>query len=1581
MFPAPQPAMLARDHTDGFVSSFGTEFRRRPPGYRTPSPPRHAIEPLTPTQTSFDKHTTTTQETASKKRSHDAMRAYGVDGAGDWSFQNTKSFGWNSNRAAQPSPAFIDTRKAAQSDSTALEFLATVATSPSLASRGPQALGPYPPSTKTSAAEHHFSKPQPFERASKRSRSEVLSQRPNFSNDSRPSTSYVYPSAFRPSSSYSTMPVYEQSVPATLPTYNPPSQQSQKHVEDDVREDAELLLSISRGVASATDRHSWEAKESTTPYGHPGGPRGALESRSLNGLINDAPLEYESNAHPTPIGLHHKNLVVTNLKTQPLPGEAGAMSASKGAHSSVHVSEHIVSVKPKDHRGWPKGKPRGPKTTGQENKRAKTKSAKRTEGQSQASNPNSRSRGKTQQRQPSDSVRSWDAVLSVPADVRRPRRNTESPAKGRDSNLIVEEHVRNPRRSSAPPNMSLVREGLARAGGKRKAARRDQPTDTCKACKQDRNAAGGLHELWINCNGCKSWFHIQCAGFEDEKKVKEVDKYYCDECEPQHGSTTFVRKSSRAHASVDYAGLHEGKVRSAVDVPDHHYIEPIKTGALEFQPETFARLPPELVTREYLERCGGWTEPILIPAAFNPRPAENTTPAVDMRDDALRTDNEKCDFVEDYEYDCVVDDGQDDLDMVIPRGLTVRRVAELYGPEEKVDVIDVKLQEGEDRRWSMRQWADYYEAEGAKPVRNVISLEVSQSILGKLIRRPKVVRDLDLQDSIWPEEEIAKGVFPRVQFYCLMSVADCYTDFHIDFGGSSVYYHILKGRKTFFFIPPKPKYLKKYEEWCNSPDQNSVFLGDETKECYRVDLYPGDTMLIPSGWIHAVWTPENSLVIGGNFLTRMHYGTQIAVNEIEKATNVTRKFRYPHFQKILWLAVVQYLEQDPIPSTVVDLLCGGRQFEREQPIYHDSSGDEEDVEESGSQPELHNARFYSQAELDGLPDLIRYIYRTVMISLGKLPGISRSTQEAVIKSMPKNCDDHLETLRTFAMWTAWKRGNENIPVWAYPDAPLADIDPTAAEKKAGAAAQKKLERRAMQEAAGASGRRASLRSPQAAGQANSMTTATSPVTETAKSSKSIDSRRMACDACRKSKRRCTHNVAAEDSRPAPAPAPAPVPAPAPTSAGRFGVKIVRPPNLEEAETLPAMKQEPGVEPSLASSTELLAQSVPVTVPPAAQMYSGPLLMNPYEPSIPPMARVATTEPPKSLPPVRSTNGSTQRQPKNRACEACRRSKVSERLMERILDCKLTALKHRCTHNGNASANGPATTSNGAKRAQADSGLEHAVAKKVKKDSDPGSDNIGATRESNEPSVPPKPVWPVQPEQRDHHPDMVSAPPADDPTQSEANAYLSPPLDQKPPATSHQPSPKISTTARVPLNGIAAASPYQYAAALANTAPPLAPLNIQSAADQPKVDVSDHPTTFTSGIDSRSRTSSIHVQTTSTSDAQASHSPPTSPLTEPEPSSPVHSTVLIPPITPASSSRRTPTSARRRSSTVSNGRAHSVRKPSEARRGSSGSAGKAGSPPREKTQRELEEEESMALAKSLMAAEAGLRRRGVVRYSR
>ncbi|KAJ5322165.1 hypothetical protein MYU51_015729 [Penicillium brevicompactum] len=568
---------------------------------------------------------------------------------------------------------------------------------------------------------------------------------------------------------------------------------------------------------------------------------------------------------------------------------------------------------------------------------------------------------------------------------------------------------------------------------------------SCAGCHLVRIPADSEEQdedTWINCDGCNRWFHIVCAGFKTDREIRTIDKYICRLCRTTFGQTTFVRKSSRARTAIDYAGLNQGLVKAASDSLEHHYLEPIRQGKIRFQPEKFPRMKPELVTAEYFERGNGWTEPIVIPAGWNTSkpvtPEEATSEIESLAQEASSQEmfDELLEHIPEHEpqVEETIDCGQDLLGMVIPQGLTVRAVAELYGPDERVEVIDVKSQQGEDKRWNMQKWADYYEStEPDKPVRNVISLEVSQSKLGRLIRRPKIVRDLDLQDAVWPDELKAIGDYPKVQFYCLMSVADCYTDFHIDFGGSSVYYHILKGSKTFFFIPPKDKHLKKYEEWCNSPAQDSIFLGNQTKECYRVDLSEGDTMLIPSGWIHAVWTPKNSLVIGGNFLTKLNYGMQIKVLNIEKDTKVPKKFRYPFFQKIQWYTALKYLEDDPIPQNVLDAFMQDEnyRFHRQYPIYYEF-GERANQEPRGHP--LHNARFYSQAELEGLPELTRYLLRTALIAGGySVDGnISVETRNAVRRSIPKGTGDPVDIIRRFGVWVAWKRGNERSPLWTRP---------------------------------------------------------------------------------------------------------------------------------------------------------------------------------------------------------------------------------------------------------------------------------------------------------------------------------------------------------------------------------------------------------------------------------------------------------------------------------------------------------------------------------------------------------------------
>lgn len=141
-----------------------------------------------------------------------------------------------------------------------------------------------------------------------------------------------------------------------------------------------------------------------------------------------------------------------------------------------------------------------------------------------------------------------------------------------------------------------------------------------------------------------------------------------------------------------------------------------------------------------------------------------------------------------------------------------------------------------------------------------------------------------------------------------MSPRGCWTDFHIDFGGTSVFYHILSGKKLFYMIPPTKRNLEKYERWCRSDQQSTTFFPDVAAgPCYLVELYAGQTMFIPSGWIHAVFTPRDSVVIGGNFLHGFSIAMQLSIYDLERRVNVPAVYRFPYFERLQWFSAEYYL--------------------------------------------------------------------------------------------------------------------------------------------------------------------------------------------------------------------------------------------------------------------------------------------------------------------------------------------------------------------------------------------------------------------------------------------------------------------------------------------------------------------------------------------------------------------------------------------------------------------------------------------------------------------------------------------------
>ncbi|KAG4303478.1 hypothetical protein PCK1_000442 [Pneumocystis canis] len=474
---------------------------------------------------------------------------------------------------------------------------------------------------------------------------------------------------------------------------------------------------------------------------------------------------------------------------------------------------------------------------------------------------------------------------------------------------------------------------------------------------------------WIQCRPCKRWYHVRCV--RGLSSIDMIEKYHCRLCEPIYGSSTYYpqrRKLSRPRPFVDYVSLDQGNV---VMANQHAYTAMIQNKT--FTKNVFKKVRGIDLTKKWAEN-EGFNEPVLIPAGW------------------------------DY----------DGLEMEIPKDLTVRKVLEMLGPHEKVEVIDVPLQK-EITGWSLGEWVEYYEKppEERDRVRNVISLEISLSELAKHIVRPKFVRDLDFADHMWPKNLRDAGQFPKVQLYCLMSVKNSFTDFHIDFGGTSVFYHIIKGSKTFLFIPPTKVNLKKYENWCLSPDQSKIFLGDQVKECIKVDLNEGDTMLIPSGWIHAVHTPSDSLVLGGNFLTHLHMEMQLLIADIERRTKVPKKFRYPFFEKLLWFSVFHYLSLPLENAENFDHYLRHKRF-------------------SNLKIESKDRKIHEK-ELAGCEALAKYLFIRAQMAKGLAPitangeKLNTPTQKqlrAMKLELPFQffSGDFVELAKAFGRWTYYKKG-------------------------------------------------------------------------------------------------------------------------------------------------------------------------------------------------------------------------------------------------------------------------------------------------------------------------------------------------------------------------------------------------------------------------------------------------------------------------------------------------------------------------------------------------------------------------------
>uniref|UniRef100_A0A671WWZ8 PHD finger protein 2 n=2 Tax=Sparus aurata TaxID=8175 RepID=A0A671WWZ8_SPAAU len=347
-----------------------------------------------------------------------------------------------------------------------------------------------------------------------------------------------------------------------------------------------------------------------------------------------------------------------------------------------------------------------------------------------------------------------------------------------------------------------------------------------------------------------------CVGV-DEDDAPDIDIYHCPNCEKTHGKSTLKKKKNWSKndtgQSTDIKAVQNGS---------QVFIKELRSRTFPSADDIVVKLSGSQLTMEHLEE-NGFNEPILAQK-------------------------------------------KDGLGMSMPAPtFYISDVENYVGPDVGVDVVDVTKQT--DSKMKLKEFVDYYYSTNRKKVLNVINLEFTDTRMNSIVESPQIVRRLSWVENYWPDDALLGK--PKVTKYCLICVKDSYTDFHIECGGASVWYHILKGEKIFFLIKPTSANLSLYERWRSSSNHSEMFFADQVDKCYKCTLKQGQTLFIPSGWINAILTPVDCLAFSGHFVHNLSVEMQMRAYEIEKRLKVKTLNPFPNFETACWYVGRHLLER------------------------------------------------------------------------------------------------------------------------------------------------------------------------------------------------------------------------------------------------------------------------------------------------------------------------------------------------------------------------------------------------------------------------------------------------------------------------------------------------------------------------------------------------------------------------------------------------------------------------------------------------------------------------------------------------
>ncbi|KAL0253476.1 hypothetical protein SLS55_010455 [Diplodia seriata] len=180
---------------------------------------------------------------------------------------------------------------------------------------------------------------------------------------------------------------------------------------------------------------------------------------------------------------------------------------------------------------------------------------------------------------------------------------------------------------------------------------------------------------------------------------------------------------------------------------------------------------------------------------------------------------------------------------------------------DHVDVHD--MSEENTIRTKMKTLFDAFEpTSNVRPPQNFLSLEN----LTQHTFCPQAIAEHNLRTRIEKTSTRAAAAPPHTspEFF-IASTANTISPIHIDSGGGNTWISMLSGRKIWYFPRAVDESTVRLLE-----SADNLHAADYPRGWAKLELRAGDSLVMPPAFPHAVFTPDPSLAVGGQFYTAPH---------------------------------------------------------------------------------------------------------------------------------------------------------------------------------------------------------------------------------------------------------------------------------------------------------------------------------------------------------------------------------------------------------------------------------------------------------------------------------------------------------------------------------------------------------------------------------------------------------------------------------------------------------------------------------------------------------------------------------------